>query len=463
MVRARIWNLLKRAETGSICSEQEFTLKKYWPRVKELQKEYDIKYDSEHIVPTDDTLLDDVFRAGLNLLLDVGVMCVDTNRVIKFEESEIREIFRNLPKEGTLGEGKDAVTLQHHELEDVRPSIVIGGAGSIPISEEMAIKIYQSYAMEPVVDIVFLGAPATIEGATVRSGSPLELHAEICNIAWARTATRKAGRPGMPIYGSVFPSVVTDLGASSPEYGYRKTDLRCLWPLPELKVDYPTLCRVVHFMEYGCHASTCGDGNIGGISGGLETSLITAVAECLATQVLFQPLINWAGILNIVACPPWIAETDIKSMWGTFLATAAINKNTNMILFAGCYTYAGPCTEMCLRETAAVTIGGTSVGGHAYLPAPNSGMVLDHCTGMESRFRGEVAHAAAGIKREDANEMVKVIETKYGDIIKTKNIPFGKKFEECYDSDTITPSKEYMEIYSKVRKELEDLGLEFGY
>jgi hypothetical protein len=56
-----------------------------------------------------------------------------------------------------------------------------------------------------------------------------------------------------------------------------------------------------------------------------------------------------------------------------------------------------------------------------------------------------------------------VIETKYGDIIKTKNIPFGKKFEECYDSDTITPSKEYMEIYSKVRKELEDLGLEFGY
>lgn len=462
LVKARISNILKKAETGPMCQEKKFTFK-MWQRVKELAKEYDIRYDSEHIVPTDDTLLDDVFRAGLDLLLDVGIFCTDSDRVIKLEESEIREALRNLPIQGIVGEGKDSVVIQHHKLEDTRPAVVIGGPGGIPISEEIGVKIYQSYAMEPVVDILYLAAPVSIEGLPIKAGSPLELHAEICNIAWARIATRKAGRPGMPIYGSTFPSLATDLGASSSEYGYRKTDLRCLWTLPRMKLDYPTLCRAVHFMESGYHVSTCGTGNVGGLAGGLETSVITAVAEAIAVTVLFQPLVLETSVKDMLISPPLMAETDIRSMWGNLLSSAAINKNTNVNLFVGLHTYAGPCTEMCLREIAAVSIGGAAIGGHMYLPAANGGLVLDHGTGMESRFRGEVAHAAAGIKRQDANEMVKTIARKYEDAIKTKSIPSGKSFQESYDVNTITPSKEYMGIYKKVREELEDIGLEFKY
>ena len=64
LTRARIWGILKRAQTGPICPEREFTLTKYWTRLKELVKQYDIRYDGESAVPTDDTLLDDVFAAG---------------------------------------------------------------------------------------------------------------------------------------------------------------------------------------------------------------------------------------------------------------------------------------------------------------------------------------------------------------------------------------------------------------
>lgn len=460
-MRARMWEFFRRAETGPIITEKDFSLKRYWPRLKELIKEYDIQYDPNNPVPTDNTLLDDAFKAGMDLLIDVGFLCLDSSRLITFEEREVKETLRNLPGVGTLGEGKDAITCQNHELEDKRLPIILGGPTGVPLSEKNAIKIYQSYAMEPLVDIIYMGVPESIEGVTVKIGSPFELHAEITNIAWARTATRKAGRPGMTLYGCCFPSLAVDM-ASSSEYGYRKNDLRCLWPLPQMKVDYATLTRAAHFAEYGCNSCTAGVGYIGGLAGGPEGALITTIAECLGITLLFQPLIIEAIPLN-TRYEPWVGESDIMSLWSGLLANATLNKNTRMILFWGCYTYAGPCTDMCLREIAAETIGGMAVGAHAYGPGPNSGMLLDHCTGMESRFRGEVAYAAAGIKREDANEMVKEINSLYNDIIESREPPLGKSFGECYDTETITPSKEYLDICEMVKKELEDLGLEFKF
>jgi len=459
---ARRWDLFRRAETGPVKTEKDFTLKRYWPRLKELIKDYDIKYDPENLVPTDDTLLDDSFRAGMDLLLDVGFLCTDSSRVITFEESEIKETLRNLPGKGMLGEGKDAVLFEHHDLEDKRFPTILSGPTGTPLSEEYALKIYESYAKEPLVGVIYMGAPKSIEGLTVKVGSPLELQAEITNIAWARTATRRVGRPGLALYGVCFPSLSVDMASSSPEYGYRKTDLRCLWPLPQMKVDYATLTRALHFAHYGIKSNTAGIGYIGGLAGGPEGALVTTIAECLGVTVLFQPFTIQAIPLNNLYSP-WVGESDAMSLWANCVANAALNKNTKMILLFGCYTYAGPCTEMCLWEEAAESIAGAAVGAHPYGPAPNSGLIVDHCTGMEARFRGEVAYAATGIKREDANEIVKEIVAKYEEVIESRKPPYGKSFAECYDTKTITPSKEYLDIYEKVRRELEDLGLEFTY
>ena len=380
MTRARIWGILKRAQTGPICPEREFTLTKYWTRLKELVKQYDIRYDGESAVPTDDTLLDDAFAAGMELLLDTGVLCINVERIIKLERNEIQETLSNLPGKGTLGEGEDAVTYRHLGLEDSGLPRVVGGPTGTPISEDMAVKIYESYAKEPVVDVLYLGFPVSVEGAEVRSGSPLELHAEIANIAHARIATRKVGRPGMPIFGSCLPSLAVDLGATSSEFGYKKTDLRIVGPKPQLKVDYDTLIRASFYMENGLKVYAWGSGNIGGISGGAETSAVTTIAECIASQVLFQPLLNWSGVTNI-SYVPWAGNSDKQNIWATSLATGALTRNTNMILSVGCYTYAGPCTPMCLQEIGTETIAACSVGAHAYGPAPNGGRILNHCTG----------------------------------------------------------------------------------
>lgn len=84
MVRSRIIDFWRRAETGSICPTKKFDLDVFYPQVQKLIQEYDIKYDPDILIPTDDSLINDVFEAGKELLLDVGVLCTDTERIIKF-------------------------------------------------------------------------------------------------------------------------------------------------------------------------------------------------------------------------------------------------------------------------------------------------------------------------------------------------------------------------------------------
>ncbi len=59
------------------------------------------------------------------------------------------------------------------------------------------------------------------------------------------------------------------------------------------------------------------------------------------------------------------------------------------------------------------------------------------------------------------NEIVKKILPKDED--KLGNAPLGKTFEECYDLETLEPSKEYQEIYGKVKAEFKDHGIDYIY
>ena len=61
------------------------------------------------------------------------------------------------------------------------------------------------------------------------------------------------------------------------------------------------------------------------------------------------------------------------------------------------------------------------------------------------------------MKREDANEIVKKLIPKYED--RLRRPPKGKSFPECFDVKTLKPSKEWLDIYQRVSKEFEDLGV----
>ncbi len=465
MVKARVWDYWRRAETGKIVPERDFETKIFFPKVTELVKQYGIKYDPEDIVPTDKSLMDDVYKAGMELLLEVGIYCTDTEKIIEFEEWEVKEAVRTPPKEVTLGEGNDAVAVVARKLEDRRRPFVSGGPMCVSMSEEWAVKIYESHAKEPANDGLVFGTLISLEGMRVKANAPIEMHAERRNIAFMREATNRVGRPGMGLIGSPAVSVGANVGASDPERGWRKCDYRHAYILPDLKTDYITMSIVAHYMEYGSHYYGCGTPGVGGLSGGPEGTTITNVAEGLASQVLYQPSFLVTTGMDAIKAPGCSSRAP---MWSGNLASAAIADKTDLVNLGNVpyVAFAGPCTDMILYEIAALSIGCTVTGGHPAGLGPLSGTGLgrlDCTTGMESRFMGEVARAATKLKLEDANEIVKKLNAKYQDNIDNDKIPLGKTFQECYDTATLTPSKEYVEIYSKVKKELEDLGLEFEY
>jgi hypothetical protein len=116
-------------------------------------------------------------------------------------------------------------------------------------------------------------------------------------------------------------------------------------------------------------------------------------------------------------------------------------------------------TEMCLYEIAATMTNFVASGSNIEFGGVAKGTSPDRMTPLEPRFATEVAHAAAGLSRSQANEIVKTLISKYKDNI--ANPPKGATFQECFDWDSIQPCQEYIELYGRIKNELTGFGLKF--
>lgn len=119
--------MLDRCETGSHCSESDFDLKVLAPKIESLVKEYKIHYDRKELVSTDDSLADRLFRAGWTLAEEIGLLCIDTEKILKFSNTELKDALASAPRRLALGEGRDARPMVHRKIEDTTPPTVLGG------------------------------------------------------------------------------------------------------------------------------------------------------------------------------------------------------------------------------------------------------------------------------------------------------------------------------------------------
>ena len=454
-----ILEVLDRAEKGLRCAEKDFDLKILAPKVKELVKEHDIKFNPENIVPTDESLADDIFEAGMELALNVGILCRDTERIIKFEERELREAIRYAPSRVTLGAGQDSALLSFRGIESKIPPIVIGGGTGTPISEEIFTKQVMSYVKEPVIDVYGAGVPATIGGRILKTGSPFVPYAAKREIYMIREVFRRAGRPGMCM---MAPGITTTaLGAivaSSTDSGRRKTDVCGGAILSELKIDYDRLTKVVHAVEWGGVIRNLYDPMIGGFAGGPAGVAVVSIAGILLGLPTCQATFTTIHPVHLrylcTSCP--------EGMWVESVVGQAISRNTHLLATGNVFVASGPCTEMILHVVAANAIS-AAVSGLQLGPGVGAANTRyqDHASGLETKFMGEIGHALAksGLKRADANEIVRDLSNRYKE--RLLDPPLGKRFQECYDLHTVKPTEEWLQIYDSVKKELSDYGLRF--
>ena len=81
-----------RADNGPLISDTDYYLGRFVPKLAEVIGRYKIKWDKNTIVNTDDDLADRVFQAAVDLLVEAGAYCSDTNRVMEFSKDGFRGI-----------------------------------------------------------------------------------------------------------------------------------------------------------------------------------------------------------------------------------------------------------------------------------------------------------------------------------------------------------------------------------
>lgn len=305
------------------------------------------------------------------------------------------------------------------------------------------------------MDCLGAGSVSTYMGHPIAPGTPLEILGSRRDAAVAREAVRKAGRPGMHINDvAVSLTCAGKMAAIDPETGLRPSDALLVAQMVELKTDFDQLSRVAHLQNVGMHIVDLMTPLIGGLGGGAEGTAVVTVACHLLGTLLYSASYHMMSHTHL----RWVNNTDRMGLWMQAMVAQALARNTPIVGLNDIYTVSGPGTAELLWEVAAGAVVGTVCGMNQQGAGTTGGFNTDHTTGLEARFLAEVAHAALGLTRQEANgyvlEFVKHYEDTFDDPKR------GYPFPDVYDEETVEPKEEWLDIYHQVRDTIIDLGLD---
>jgi len=447
--------VIDRAMTGPYCTESDFEMKVLYPKIKELVKKYDIKYDSENPVPADDALADRVFQAGMDLYEAVGFYCPDTERIVKFSRKEIIEALEEAPSEARIGEGKDRKVLKARRPESSEtPFCWIGALGAAVSSEELYASIMEAYAsFMPLANGITAPSLEKINGYIVRTGTPFEVIAAMRVTALGREALTRGGRPGLAIMNNIATAGSDVAKIAGSQFGLRKSDTWVSGHTAEFKLGFQRLNEIAFVERLGGYIIGETAPILGGFCGGPEGTAIANAAYHLSSIIALRgdAQLTFPTFFRL-GC-----TSERQTIWAKSVSCQAMARNSHFPVFVDHYAAAGAMTDMFFYEAAADVASSVVSGSHVTSAGTAKATHVDHFSPIEPKFSSEVGHAVAGMTRTDVNEIVKQLMGKYEDRLATA--PVGKKYCECWDIDKKLPNPEYMELYEDMKKEISDMGI----
>lgn len=448
--------VVNRALNGPILMEKDFDENHFMAKVPEMVSKYGIKYNANQPVPDDDDLADRVFQAALEFYTEVGTYCIDSNRIIKFSREEILEALSDYRKRGFFGQGIDAKAFPKRTPEsNIPPWCSVGAGGGAVSSEEIYSSLMKGYALIPLADSITTPSLMTVDGEPIRARTPVEVEGSIRTVQLSKEAIQKAGRPGIPIVNGVA-SASTDVSTIAADtFGLTQSDAWEVSAIAEMKIDFSVLNKVAYLRRKGGQQWAATAPILGGYCGGPEGLAVTLTAYNLQALMVNHAEVHHPFCNHI----QYTSNTGRMMLWPISVATQAISRNSPVPIAFLCYAAAGPMTEMVFYELAAWTLAAVTSGASIEVGAIALNSVLDHTTPIEPQFATEVAHAAIGMSRKEANEISsKLVEIYENDLLKP---PTGKKYQDCFNVQTSTPSSEYQEFYKSIKKKIKDLGVPF--
>lgn len=454
----RILDVLDKAHNGPVYKERDFNLNVVAGTIAEKVKKYGLTktVDTENPIGSDDDLADRVYQAGFEAAVEIGLLCSDTSRAIRFTKEELQATIDEAPHEFWLGDGDQRVHFQHRDLDDPT-SPVWTVPLSIAVSEDIFVSMVQGLANLPVVDCLEGPSLETVYGYPLRSGSPYEHLAGRYQADLMYEGIRRAGRVGMPM--DAIGSSTTHyglLGGYGVAGGYRpKHDLVTILSIADFWTSYESLFKLTEVqVAGGGHISASSWIMLGGYSGGPEGTAVACVAYTLLMFAVFQG--SRAGV------PPfdlaYMGNSGRRAQWALSVSNQAITRNTRTVYHSIANQVSGPGTKMLLRETL-VGMTNMAVTGVTNVVGTRSagGRLTDYLTPLEHQFGGEVFKAAAGMSREQGNEIANRFIPTYEDALATP--PDGKRFQELYNVETLEPIPEWRQMYEEVKEEAIQAGL----
>lgn len=446
---------LDKAESGPIIEEKDWDNLYISQNIRELVAKYDIAWKvDDPCVPWDDDYADRVFAAGLELALRTGVYCLDTKRQMLWSRAELEQILDRTPKEVTVGGGEDAVRVFSRQPDDSTRVAVWGGPWGVPVPEDLYIPFIESYAREPVFDLVENATLLSTHGRPIRAASPWEAVAGWQESQMALEAIRRAGRPDVAL-GCVEIST-TELGelAGSTYGGYRQTDVHHAALISEQKTAYHQMIKAVHFAHTHSISEAYFNPMYGGYAGGGPGVAIAIVSGMLMVKANLGGTFCNSGPTHVhLDC-----STHPDLVTATALAFQGLARNTNLLITPFVRPTTGPGTREIFYESAALTLA-TVVSGASAIDCVQSatGNNTLHSSPLEARFCGELIHAVEGMTRKDADPIVRSLVSKFEHIQGEGLI--GQPFTEVYDLESLKPKPEWLAVYESVVDEMDN---EFG-
>jgi methylamine--corrinoid protein Co-methyltransferase len=448
------FEIYDRTKNGEKMDEKKYEMKIY-NKISELVKEAGINYDPGSFIPCDKKLADTVFESGLDLAVEVGAYCLDTKRIIKFTEEEIKDRLKKIPAQINIGEGREQKKVIARKPGDLNMPVIIGG-GTGPFEEKLQVPFYQSIASLPInaIDSCNMNSSA---GRRIID-PPLLVWATKKIVEWAREGISRAGKPGLHVFSyPLLPRSDVLLAVLSPKH-IRTTDCISASPVPELyKLQYDAFTAAHMAHDYGCFVNEGNIGMIGGYAGTPEGAAIECVGSRILGEMINKPDYALCYLVNSFDVDAGLNAPEKR--WAETLMLQAITGNTNMKIKMTVTSAAEPGTEQALLERVIPLLHCRSRGCSLVLftGRPARPKRLNLGSPMEIQWSLDVLKMVYELNINEINEILKKLYVLLPPE-KLKNPPRGLSLDEGYDSN-YQPKKNYLDIYEQALKKIEELGI----
>ncbi|MBI4514899.1 MAG: monomethylamine:corrinoid methyltransferase [Deltaproteobacteria bacterium] len=442
-----IMDFQDRSVKGPVMKADDFDLE-FAFKVRDLVAEYEIKYDPEQLV-VDDRTADAVFHAAVDLLADVGLYHMSTERVVKYSKEEIRQLAqesRDNPACVTLGKHPDKMTLRYRKGSDAwAPTNYAGPAGVA--EKDWFIPYVQSLAQEECVQgLGICPGLARLDAISPKAGTLTEVHVALWEQEALREALKRAGRLHLNL-GLLCTASTPSATMAVMNSGYRdayNTQIG-IHIMPEQKLSWNPLLLAQYCEIRGIEPWQSSMSCIGGLCRDGAEVAVTMVANALGQ-------LSYAHGGTMSFFPSHLDGTwaTRDSHWAFSGAARACERHLGLAVGT---SISGDVkvwrTPVTLWQSASVVA--------VYVASGLSYAWIAGHTGLEARLIDRMLKACTGLSPTAANELAQKIMLRVDELLPAVQKPVP--FTQAYDLQTVQPRPEYEAGLLRVMDELSRLGM----